>query len=162
MPIAIISVLVVIALLGGVFFFSQTNSITPSTQTPAEITNQELVDTMREPESMEGSLESESAAQFKDGSYTVRASYYTPRRVEHLMDITVRVENDRVVDASILYDGKKAETPSHLNFDKAFKSEVIGKPLDAISLSRVGGASLTSTAFNEAMVEVKTEARVSS
>jgi|GEM_PF-885700 len=99
---------------------------------------------------------------FADGSYTTRTSYFTPRRTEHIMDITLTVENDIVTGATIIWDGEAApKTPSHSGFDAAYKAEVVGQPLEAISLSRVGGASLTSGAFNEAISTIQVEARTS-
>lgn len=99
---------------------------------------------------------------FADGSYTTQASYFTPRRTEHLMDITLTVENDVVTDASIIWDGDATpKTPSHSGFDVAYKAEVVGQPLSEINLSRVGGASLTSDAFNEAVDTIEAEARTS-
>ncbi len=40
----------------------------------------------------------------------------------------------------------------------AYESQVIGKKLDAIKLSRVGGASLTTGGFNDALAKVKSVA----
>jgi hypothetical protein len=99
---------------------------------------------------------------FVDGSYTTETAYFTPRRTQHVMDVTLTIENDVVTDASILWDGAVApKTPSHSGFDAAYKEEVIGKSLSMIDLSRVGGASLTSDAFNEAVDTIQSEARTS-
>lgn len=96
---------------------------------------------------------------YADGSFTARTSYFTPRRVEHVMDITLTVENGIVVDASILWDGSVApKTPSHAGFDTTYKAQVVGKSLDSIALSRVGGASLTSESFNVAVEDIKDQA----
>jgi len=99
---------------------------------------------------------------FTDGTYTTQTSYFTPRRTEHTMDVTLTLEGDIVTDVSILWDGSAApKTPSHSGFDAAFEAEVIGQPLNEIFLSRVGGASLTSEAFNEAVETVEIEASAS-
>jgi hypothetical protein len=106
--------------------------------------------------------ETSMEAGFVDGSYTVEASYFTPRRTEHLMDITLTLENGIVTDASIIWDGDVTpKTPNHIAFDEAYKAEVVGQPINEIYLSRVGGASLTSEAFNEAVQEIQTEASAS-
>ena len=95
---------------------------------------------------------------YTDGSYTVETSYFTPARTEHEMDITLVVENDVVTDATIIYDGGAPSTGHHRRFDSAYKSAVIGVPLASISLSRVGGASLTSESFNEAVDTIQQQA----
>ena len=96
--------------------------------------------------------------QFANGTYTVAASYFTPRRTKHDMDITLTIVDDVITAATITYDGEVASSPNHTRFDEAYRAEVIGKPLEQVSLSRTGGASLTSAAFNEALVEIKTQA----
>jgi hypothetical protein len=53
------------------------------------------------------------------------------------------------------------KTPSHTGFDTAYEAEVVGQPLDDLRLSRTGGASLTSDAFNEAVTDIKQQARTS-
>jgi len=100
-----------------------------------------------------------SASDFADGTYTTVASYFTPRRTEHIMDITITLTDGVITDADIQYDGEAPKTPSHNNFDNAYKTAVVGQPIEEVFLSRVGGASLTSDSFNEAIEEVKAEAR---
>jgi hypothetical protein len=99
---------------------------------------------------------------FANGSYTTQTSYFTPRRTEHSMDVTLTIENDVVTEAVILWDGEASpKTPNHSGFDAAYKSEVIRQPLSEISLSRVGGASLTTDAFNEAVDTIEAQAQTS-
>ena len=79
------------------------------------------------------------------------ATYLTPNRQEHTVDITFTVTNGIVSDAEVTYDESDGYSNSHQErFDAAYKAEVIGTALNNVSLSRVGGASLTSEAFNEA------------
>lgn len=95
---------------------------------------------------------------FRNGSYTTAASYFTPARTRHDMDITLTISDDIVTDAVIIYDGGAPETGHHRRFDDAYKAAVIGQPLANISLARVGGASLTSEAFNEAVDTIEQQA----
>jgi hypothetical protein len=95
---------------------------------------------------------------FRNGAYTTEASYFTPARTRHDMDITLTVADGVVTDASITYDGGAPETGHHRRFDSAYRDAVIGVPLDEVSLARVGGASLTSEAFNEAVDTIQQQA----
>ncbi len=102
------------------------------------------------------------ATEFADGSYTAQTSYFTPRRTEHTMDVTLVLEDNIVTEASILWDGEVTpKTPNHSGFDEAYKEVVLGLSLDEIQLSRVGGASLTSESFNEAVKAIETQAGTS-
>src|SRR3989344_1271792 len=82
----------------------------------------------------------------------------TPARTTLEIDVTLTVEGGIVTDANVVYDnGEGFSNPNQERFDGAYKAEVIGKPLNDISLSRVGGASLTSNAFNEALEIIRTQ-----
>jgi hypothetical protein len=72
------------------------------------------------------------------------------------MAVTLTVASGVVTDAAITYDGQSSgfSNPNHERFDAAYKAEVIGKNLSEVSLSRVGGASLTSKAFNDAVAKI--------
>jgi len=90
-------------------------------------------------------------------TFVAEASYFTPRRTEHEMVITFDLDGEIVSDVSIDYDGAPAVTPAHTGFDNAYKAEVVGANINEIDLSRVGGASLTSVAFNEAVADVRAQ-----
>ena len=55
-----------------------------------------------------------------------------------------------------MYGNKETgyQHPLQERFDAVYKTEVVGKKLTDINLSRVGGASLTSKAFNEAVADI--------
>jgi hypothetical protein len=90
-------------------------------------------------------------------TFVVEASYFTPRRTEHDMVVTLELEGETIVAVNILYDGGPAMTPMHSAFDGAYTTEVIGANINEIDLSRVGGASLTSVAFNDAVADVRAQ-----
>jgi hypothetical protein len=92
---------------------------------------------------------------------TRSATYLTPRRTEHTVAVTMTVTGDVVTDVSVAFDGKPEGEYSNDNqarFNAAYSQQVIGKSLNDISLSRVGGASLTSQAFNEAVEQISRDA----
>lgn len=98
---------------------------------------------------------------YKDGTYTITASYTAPSRTTHDVTTTLKIVNDVVTESQVNFSGEKAETSSNYQsrFSQNYKSEVVGKKLDNITLARVGGASLTTGAFNKALVQVKAQAR---
>ena len=72
------------------------------------------------------------------------------------MAVTLSVADGIVTDASVTFDGQSSgfSNPNHERFNAAYKPEVVGKKLTEVSLSRVGGASLTSKAFNDAVAKI--------
>jgi AAA ATPase containing von Willebrand factor type A (vWA) domain len=93
-----------------------------------------------------------------DGEYTASASYFTPSNVEHDIGVTLTIESGEVADVAVTYNDAAAETGHHQRFDAAVADDVIGVPLEDVQLSRTGGASLTSGAFNEAVDTIKQQA----
>lgn len=83
------------------------------------------------------------------------AKYKTPTHYTHVLDVTLNLDDRRVTSLSVLYDGHEAQTPQHKAFASAISEEVLEKNIANLSLVRVGGASLTTRAFNEALAEIK-------
>lgn len=95
---------------------------------------------------------------YKNGTYTTRTNYKTPDRDTYTMDVTVTVVNDVVTATNVIFDQRAQKDSFVKRFDGAYESYVINKDLDNISLSRIAGASLTTKAFNNALIDIKTQA----
>lgn len=166
MPIILIIGAIVIAIGFGVVFFFSPADPTPTDDTqldPAAEMNirVEDVEEMNDDTIKNNEPEAEPAAVTGTaGTYQASGEYLTPARTQHSVDVTLTLSDGIVTDSTVLFDGKTEGEYSNDNqarFADAYKAEVIGKPLGAISLARVGGASLTSRAFNEAVVKIATE-----
>jgi len=99
----------------------------------------------------------DSEAEASTETYSAMASYFTPNRTEHEMLVTLELDGETIIDANVDYDGADAQTPMHTAFDNAYQNVVIGQNINTVELSRVGGASLSSEAFNEAVAEVRAQ-----
>ncbi len=100
------------------------------------------------------------ATAYTDGAHTANITYRAPENSNHTMAVTLTLKGDIVTASSITYGGDKVgESSKYQNrFMSAYQSQVIGKKLDAIKLSRVGGASLTTNGFNDAVAKIKASA----
>jgi hypothetical protein len=157
----------VVAVVGGWWFFNQREAeVTapePSmlrTETavvnpPAEPTSQTIPETPPTDTPVPPVIDTEVAAAIS-GTFTENTTYLTPKRTSHSLAVSLTVQNDVVTTADVRYDGKDSgfSNTYQERFDAAYKTEVVGKKLSDISLSRVGGASLTSASFNEAIKQV--------
>jgi hypothetical protein len=96
-----------------------------------------------------------------NGTFTGSGTYLTPARGSHAVDVTVTVTDNVITDITTRYDGKATgfSNGHQERFDAAYKSQVIGKTLSEVSLSRVGGASLTSAGFNDAIKAAAAQAQ---
>lgn len=100
-----------------------------------------------------------STVDYKDGSYTTNVTYQTPKRDEYGVAVSLTLTKDIVTDAKVVYSNGAEKDPNAAKFEAAYKTEVIGKDIDTLNLSRVGGASLTTAAFNDALVKIKADAK---
>jgi hypothetical protein len=164
MPI-VVAVLGVVIVVMGILFFT----LSPAEQTPVVETEE-----MNRTESMEVEAEAtieinpvdETPTSLDDSTpevvaartFTGSGTYLTPARSSHKLDVTLTIEAGVVTAAEVVYDdGDGFSNPNQERFDGAYEAQVIGKSLSEISLSRVGGASLTTAAFNEAVAEIRAQ-----
>lgn len=135
-------VIPLVLILVGVIAFFATSSKADTTATPkAEQAKIELVDSEKSPQK----------------KYSAVASYFTPRRDEHKVSVSLSLDGSKITDANVTYNGGDPSTPSQGTFDDAYKAEVIGKNINEVALSRVGGASLTTNAFNQAVEKIRAQ-----
>ncbi len=182
MPIFFIASIAVVALGAGIFFYSTQSSAGDGLQTneqarpveevsdtnEAEVTNNPDLDTEdTQPNTNEeatatpaSTIEAEQNSTFNDGTFTATATYLTPRRTPHDVSVTLTITNDVITDVDVLYDGDKNFANQQQGwFENEIGGIATGVRLDELSVSRVGGASLTTRAFNEAVAEIRTSAQ---
>ncbi len=99
---------------------------------------------------------------YENGVYNTVTEYRAPNNAQHVVTVNLTLANDVVTAATVSYSGDNvAASKNYQNkFDAALPTQVIGKKLDTISLSRVGGASLTTDAFNKAVIAIKADAKI--
>ena len=100
------------------------------------------------------------ASSFKDGIYSTTGNYVSPAGPETI-DVTLTVEGEIVTAASVKTNATNpVSTKMQAAFIDGYSPLVVGKKLSELSLSKVSGASLTTNGFNEALVEIRTQASV--
>jgi hypothetical protein len=101
----------------------------------------------------------DTAINYKDGTYTEKGRYISPGGAESV-DVTVTIANDIITSATVKGNATRGESVDHqADFISGYKKEVVGKDIDAVSLSRVAGSSLTSNGFNAALTLIKADAQ---
>jgi len=106
-----------------------------------------------------GSDSSSSSGTYKDGTYTAEGSYQTPETVEKIT-VQVTLADDTITAVDVTGDPQARESQQYQSqFIGGISDEVVGKKIDEIKVSRVAGSSLTSGGFNQAIEEIKTEAK---
>ncbi len=100
-----------------------------------------------------------SASEFKDGTYSADGSYQTPGGRESI-GVTVTLKSGVITYATVEQHATAGEAEEYQSkFAGAFRSQVVGKKIDEVSLSRIAGSSLTPNGFNNAITEIESKAQ---
>lgn len=103
--------------------------------------------------------DSSSTTTYKDGTYTATGSYQTPGGTESI-GVTVTPSGDMITDASVTQNASGGEAEEYQSaFAGGFKSLVVGKKIEDVSLTRVAGSSLTPNGFNNAIAAIESQAK---
>jgi uncharacterized protein with FMN-binding domain len=155
-----LTVLVVIALLAaGASYYNgnqakNTASIpTTTTSTPSSSVSAPASSTTT------SSPSTGTSSGYKDGTYSATSEYYVPHGSETIK-VTLTVKDGNVTDSSV--DNSEYDRESALfqeQFASEYKSSVVDKPISSLQLNYVAGASDTTQGFNDALQQIKTEAR---
>ena len=98
-------------------------------------------------------------ASYKDGTYKATGDYVSPGGSQEIT-VSVTVENGIITDTSAQNGANDTESKEHQgDFIAGYKSKVVGKKLSEVSLSRVSGSSLTSQGFNDAIQQIRQDAK---
>ncbi len=97
---------------------------------------------------------------YKDGQYTASGSFYTPGGDETIA-VTVNLSGGVIknvsIDNSAVYS--RESMAYCMRFSHSVGNYVDGKKIDSVNLSRISGASLTPMGFNDAIDQIKADAR---
>jgi uncharacterized protein with FMN-binding domain len=95
---------------------------------------------------------------YKDGTYNADGSYTSPGGREAIK-VSLTLKGDKVTASTVESDaGDPTGQEYQEQFIAGYKSQVVGRSLDDIELSRVSGSSLTSQGFNAAVEQIKAQA----
>ena len=100
-----------------------------------------------------------SSSPYKDGTYTKTANYTVPRD-QNSITVTITIKDGVITNVSDQYDYSSDESKHYIGrFDSAISGKVVGQKLGNVSLSRVGGASLTTGGFASALSAITKDAK---
>jgi len=153
-----IAALIIIVLIGiaatAVIVINNANNSSESTQT-SDTTAPSTTDT-----SSSNPNDARSTANYKDGTYSATGSYSTPNGQESI-ELTVTIAGGVITSTSLVENARSGEAREYqADFASGYKTLVVGKKVDEVSLSRVAGSSLTSNGFNRALETIKIDAAV--
>ncbi len=101
----------------------------------------------------------DSSATFKDGTYSATSRYDTPGGGASI-GVTLTLSNGTITDANLTQGAPDREAQEFQDrFESGYKTQVVGKKITEVSLSRVAGSSLTPIGFNNAISDIENQAK---
>ena len=99
-----------------------------------------------------------ASGDYTDGTYTESGSYQAPSG-EETVEVTVTLADNKITDVKVVGEATDPQAKRHQGeFSDGIAGEVVGKNIDEIKVDKVGGSSLTSGGFNEAIDAIKSDA----
>ena len=100
-----------------------------------------------------------STNSYKNGTYSATGNYISPGGQEQVK-VTVTLKDDVIVSSNV---ESLATRPNSVKFQGMFISGyttfVVGKDIDSVVLDKVSGSSLTPKGFNDALSQIKVQAK---
>ena len=167
----LVAIAVLGIVIGGVVLFTgDDDSDTASSEAPATSQVAEAEDTSQAPEATEETTsdteddentdDESDELQFEDGSYEATGSYTSPGGNETI-GVNLTLEGDVITDISLT---NGAGHPTSDRFQEEFIEGVVelvtGVNLDEANVGNVAGSSLTGNGFNQALDDIRDEARL--
>ncbi|MFT4245503.1 MAG: hypothetical protein QM571_03140 [Micrococcaceae bacterium] len=163
--------LVIVTVIGAIVYATTRNK----DKDVANTTNSEATETTTPTRTTASSAPATSSASatpattFKDGTYRATGDYTTPGGTESVT-VNLTIKGDKVAAVETTGSATSGSSAEYQEkFLSAYKTEVVGKPVNDIHLTRVAGSSititrtagssLTSNGFNAAIDKIKVDAK---
>lgn len=155
-------VVAVIAIATGVYLFGggdESAKVSTPTATSGATASTSDAATTTSTTSSTATTSSSGATTYKDGTYTANVTYYVPHGSNSLT-AKVTVAGNKITAVTVNDDYSDNESAMYVDsFESAIKSAVVGHDLGSLSLSRIGGATLTTQAFDDALTTIRNDAK---
>jgi uncharacterized protein with FMN-binding domain len=100
-----------------------------------------------------------SGSSYKDGTYSADGNYVSPNGTE-TVGVQLTLASGTVTDVQITQHPSNPNTRKFQGeFAGGIASQVVGKNIEGLNVSKVAGSSLTSGGFNQAVEQIKSEAQ---
>lgn len=97
--------------------------------------------------------------EYTDGDYIASVNYDVPRGYTNSISVTISVLDGIIESVETNNTYNDNESGWYIDsFESAIESEVVGKSINDVSYSRIGGASYTTDSFVSALETIKDEA----
>ncbi len=137
------------------------SSSTTKTATSATTPTTTQQTTKTTPSSASTSATTTPSYAYKDGTYSVTATYRVPEASAQKLGVSLTIVNDVITGAAATNMATDQTSSMYQNaFVSGYKTSVVGKSIASLQLGKVSGSSLTTAAFNDALTAIRKEAAI--
>jgi|GEM_PF-828104 uncharacterized protein with FMN-binding domain len=156
---------------GSYLFFAKDNSTASTASTSATSAQATSDDTATTP-STASSGESSSnttatgastttSSGYKEGTYSADTSYSVPLGYSNSIGVSVTIKDGVVTAVKTTQNYTDRESGMYIDsFESSLQNAVVGKSIGSLQLNRIGGATLTTVAFDDALDSIRNDAKV--
>lgn len=155
---AVVGTVAILATAGtvGALLFTQQDSASTSGSTTTSQSNSSSSSTS----SSNNNSSSTSTGSYKDGTYTATQTYSVPHGDTNSVKVTVTIASGKITAVTTDNNYTDRESGMYIqDFESSVSGVIVGQNIGSTSFSRIGGASLTSSAFFGALDTVATQAK---
>lgn len=96
---------------------------------------------------------------YRDGTFTKEIAYDAPLDLTNAIEVTATLKSNKIISLKTICRFSDDESQKFIDeFNKVVAKDARGKDISTYQPSRLGGASLTTKAFVEALAEIKAAA----
>ncbi|MFC8038572.1 hypothetical protein ACFUOZ_04385 [Paenarthrobacter sp. NPDC057355] len=132
----------------------------PSTQAPAtQEGGQASTGSPTSSSQSSAPIASAGSSTYKDGTYSADGTYTSPNGQE-TVGVELTLAADKVSAVNITVHPSNPNTKKFQGeFASGIAAQIVGKDVDELNVSKVAGSSLTSGGFNDALQQIKSQAK---
>lgn len=157
------SVVTALAVATGIYLFGGDESTASTTPVPSSGAAASASDTASasSTETTDNTATTSSTANtYKDGTYSATISYYVPHSEANSLSAKVTIKDNKVAAVAVNHDYSDSESGMYVDsFESALENAVVGQDVGSLSPSRIGGATLTTQAFDDALTTIRNDAK---
>ena len=106
-----------------------------------------------------GGANVDTSAEYADGTYSATGEYVSPAPGTSRIDVEITIADDIVTAVTVTPLATDSTSKGfQTQFADGIAAVVVGQDIDTLNVSRVGGSSLTSGGFNDALAQIKADA----
>lgn len=153
--------LVAVTTVGGYTLFADKSSATPgaSASSSSNSTASTTASSASSLSSTASTTTSTTTNKYKDGTYTATSSYSVPHGGQNSLIATVVIANGKISSVKTTDNFTDGESAMWIGgFEQSVSSDASGQSIADYTPSRLGGASLTTMAFSDALDQTRSKA----